>query len=642
MCGIAGFARLGARDDSSSILARMTGAIRHRGPDDEGFYEDERIALGHRRLSIIDLAGGHQPMSTEDESLWIVYNGEIFNHAELRGPLEQLGHRFRTRCDTEVILHSYEAYGCDCVNHFRGMFAFALWDRSRRRLFCARDRLGKKPFYYYFDGNLFAFASEIKALLEHPDISTSFEESVLPEYLSFGYVSEERTLFRGIHKLMPGHCLVLDCGGERPELEIRQYWDVPRPQSYDRGDDRAWIDECRDRLHEAVRTRLMSDVPLGVFLSGGVDSSTIAAVTTRMVPGPVQTFSVGYREGEHSELGYARQVANHLGTDHHEVLVDREGFFQALPRFIWHEDEPITWPSSIPLGFVAELASRRVKVVLTGEGGDELFAGYARYRHHLMNSRHLRWYRLAPLAVRRRIRSAIATTSLLNGDLRRKLGHTVVGRDADLGSLYLDNFYSALPEAAHARLFGPRSGQENFLAYWNAEPQPSLLARLLYADQKTYLVELLMKQDQMSMSASIESRVPLLDHHFVEFAARCPDHMKLRGGVGKYILRKVAEEYVPYDILYRKKMGFPTPIREWLLHPDSAWIYDMLTAPGGLLSSFVNRNALEQLLLRHRNNAEDATDVVWRLLNLQLWGDLFITGRALPEVFEAPAVRHSH
>ncbi|MCP5118597.1 MAG: asparagine synthase, partial [bacterium] len=285
--------------------------------------------------------------------------------------------------------------------------------------------------------------------------------------------------------------LTLDCREERPRVDVRQYWDVPRPQTFDQGDEQAWLDRCSARLHDAVETRLMSDVPLGVFLSGGVDSSTIAALMTRMVPGPVKTFSVGYAEGNYSELGYARQVSEYLRTDHHEILLNREGFFEALPRFIWHEDEPITWPSSISLGVVAGLASKHVKVVLTGEGGDELFAGYARYHLHLINHRLLRLYGYVPAAVRRRFRTAVATSPLLSANLRRKLGHTVLGRGPEIPSLYLDNFYAAFPGSARASLLPPGngSGQEAFLDYWSTEPQPSLLARMLYADQKTYLIE---------------------------------------------------------------------------------------------------------------------------------------------------------
>jgi len=643
MCGIAGFVKPDPSGSASAILERMTEVIRHRGPDDAGAYEDRFAALGHRRLSIIDLAGGHQPMANEDGSLWIVYNGEIFNHADLRGELERAGHRFRTRCDTETILHAYESLGPDCVTRFRGMFAFALWDRDRRILFCARDRLGKKPFYYFWNGRLFAFASEIKALLEHPEISPGLNEALLPEYLSFGYTSGEETLFAGIRKLMPGHWLALRPGDSGYVLEVRRYWDIPRYDRLDDGDEAAWIAECRRRLEEAVRTRLMSDVPLGVFLSGGVDSSTIAALMSRMAPGPIQTFSVGYREAPYSELEHARRVACHLGTEHHEVLLGREEFFELLPRLIWHEDEPITWPSSVSLYAVSRLAARHVKVVLTGEGGDELFAGYGRYRLHLWNSTWLRAWGLAPQPLRRWVRSVIETSPLLGADLRRKLGHTFLGRDGALESLYLDNFYSAFTPAEQQRLFqraidGAAPACANFLDYWRRDPQHSLLARMLYADQKTYLVELLMKQDQMSMATSIESRVPLLDHHLVEFAARLPDRMKLRGRTGKYILKKAAENLLPREILYRTKMGFPTPLRAWLGGAPGLSIREALLDRNGFLAAYVDRAALESLLERHRRGLEDATDRIWRLLNLELWGKIFLIGTLDPRAEHGEAV----
>ena len=297
MCGIAGFVTVRPMEPNRPLIERMTDIIRHRGPDDSGFYQDNWASLGHRRLSIVDLATGQQPMSNEDGGLWITYNGELFNHADLRPILEQAGHRYATRSDTEAILHAFEEYGPGCLDRFRGMFSFAIWDKNARRLFCARDRLGKKPFYYYWDGSLFAFASEIKALLEHPGISASFEESLLPEYLAFGYVSEERTLFSRIRKLMPGHHLTLDVSGERPALEIRRYWEIPEGAPVEKRDDQSWIRECRQRLEETVRMRLMSDVPLGMFLSGGLDSSAIAALMRRMFTGPVKTFSVGYQRG---------------------------------------------------------------------------------------------------------------------------------------------------------------------------------------------------------------------------------------------------------------------------------------------------------------------------------------------------------
>src|SRR6202522_323834 len=487
MCGVAGFATTEPGHPSPAVLGRMTDAIRHRGPDDSGSFQDEFASLGHRRLSIVDLALGSQPLCNESRDVWIVFNGEIFNHADLRPGLEQKGHRYATHSDTETIVHAYEQYGPDCVEKLRGMFAFAIWDRRQRTLFCARDRLGKKPFYYYWDGKLLAFASEIKALFEHPAISPTFNETLLPEYLTFGYCSGEETLFSGIRKLMPGHHLTLRLGDATAAPVIRQYWEIPEPGHVEERSDESWIAECRERLEEAVSTRLMSDVPLGMFLSGGVDSSTIAALIKRMASGPVKTFAVGYRETAYSELGYARQVADAIGTDHHEVTIDSEDFFQALPRPIWPEDEPIVWPSSVSLYFVSKLAAEQVKVVLTGEGSDELFGGYERYRYYLLNSRWVGAYKLLPGFVRNAIRSGIHHSPLLSGGLRQKLGHTFLGRGAELESLYLDNFYSAFsgPELAPLMKRSGDSPYASFLGYWN-QRGGSTLSRLLYADQKTY------------------------------------------------------------------------------------------------------------------------------------------------------------
>src|SRR5882757_5373746 len=424
MCGIAGFITTTPVSGGEAMLARMTDEIRHRGPDDFGYYHDSLAHLGHRRLSIIDVAGGHQPITNEDRTLWLTYNGEIFNHADLRPALEQAGHRYATRSDTETVLHAYEQHGPDSVKLFRGMFAYVIWDSQRQRLFCARDRLGIKPLYYYWDGRLFAFASEIKALLEHPSISPALQEELLPEVLAFGYSSEDRTLFRNIRKLMPGHHLVLDIKAPTPQLHIESYWDVPAPENIEDYDERGWIAETRRRLEETVRMRLMSDVPLGMFLSGGVDSSAIAAIIKRSTDGPVKTFAVGYQEAQFSELSYAAQVARAIGTDHHETVVGMDDFFTALPRLIWHEDEPITWPSSVSLYFVSRLAREHVTVVLTGEGSDEMFGGYARYRHYAMNERYLRLYGILPSAVRSLVRRRVTSTPLLNATLRRKLRHT--------------------------------------------------------------------------------------------------------------------------------------------------------------------------------------------------------------------------
>lgn len=643
MCGIAGFATVRPEIDKPGILDRMTGAIRHRGPDDSGFYRGEHASLGHRRLSIVDLALGHQPLSNETGDVWIVFNGEVFNHADLRPELERAGHRYATRSDTETIVHAYEQYGPAAVERLRGMFAFAIWDAKRKTLFCARDRLGKKPLYYYWNGRLFAFASEIKALFAHPAITPRFNRRVLPEYLAFGYVSSEETLFSGIRKLMPGHHLSLRLDEIRAEPEIHRYWEIPPFEQLpeDRGrSDESWIAECRSRIEEGVRTRLMSDVPLGMFLSGGVDSSTIAALIKRMVSGPVKTFAVGYREEQYSELKYARQVAETIGTEHYEVTLGMDEFFTELPKLIWHEDEPITWPSSVSLYFVSKLASEQVKVVLTGEGSDELFAGYERYRHYLWNERWLKRYRAVPAFARRAIRSAINEWPFIPGDIRRKVGHTFLGRGEEIESLYLDNFYSAFPEAELSKLLkhDGDSQYSGYLRHWNARPEASDLSRLLYADQRTYLVELLMKQDQMSMACSIESRVPFLDHPLVEFAARVPERLKLANGEGKYIVKKAAEGLVPHDILYRKKMGFPTPIRQWLRAEAANGILEGLLERDGFVAEYLHPEPVAKLMECHRGGTLDATDRLWRLLNLQIWGDLYFTGRRERAWETAPAV----
>jgi asparagine synthase (glutamine-hydrolysing) len=634
MCGIAGFVVVTPDSGHPSILRRMSETIRHRGPDDHGFYQDAHAFLAHLRLSIVDLAGGHQPMSNESGSQWITYNGEIFNHALLRPDLERAGHVYSTRCDTETIVHAHEEYGPDCVKLFRGMFAFAIWNTEKKTLFCARDRLGIKPLYYYWDRRVFAFASEIKALLEHPSISAEFEDSLLAEYLGFGYTSGDRTLFRNIRQLMPGHHLRLDLREARPEIEIHQYWDVPQPdenrQSVDCKSEREWVMETRRRLEETVRMRLMSDVPLGMFLSGGVDSSAIAALIKRNASGSVKTFAVGYEEARFSELSYAAQVARTLDTEHHEITVGMDQFFEQLPELIWHEDKPITWPSSVSLYFVSKLASEQVKVVLTGEGSDELFGGYERYRWNMLNQKYARMYCMFPGSLRAWIRNGIANTKLFHASARRKIGHTFVGRDSTVESLFLDNFYCAFSESAlRALMHGGASIYDNYLSYWNSRSQAPVLPRMLYADQKTYLVELLMKQDRMSMACSIESRVPFLDHQFLEFAMSIPDHLKIHGSTQKYVLKKAVEDLLPPEIIHRKKMGFPTPLRQWLMEPRAEALVNTLRKQDGLLAAYLDRGELDRLIEQHRTGLIDATDRLWRLLNLQMWGEVFITGTSL-------------
>ena len=631
MCGICGiFYPDRDRRVSSNVLAAMNQQIVHRGPDDGGFLVEENVGLAMRRLSIIDIRTGHQPIANENESVWIVYNGEIYNHQELRVQLEAQGHRYKTKSDTETIVHLYEQYGCDCVTHLRGMFAFAIWDRRNRKVFAARDRLGIKPFYYRFDGQSFLFGSEIKTILVHPGVHAEFNRATLGEYLAFGYVSGEDTMYSGIRKLLPGHTIELD---ERGKVEITPYWDLNVPAESDQKSRSHYVQSYREMLEGCVSSHLMSDVPLGVFLSGGLDSSAVAALTTKIRREPIETFAVGYGEEEFSELPFARRVAEHIGSKHQEVRLSREEFFKELPKLIWHEDEPIVWPSSVALYFVARLARERVTVVLTGEGSDETLGGYTRYAWTLMNSRMDHVYRsISPAFLRNLVRSAVQAGPL-GATLHRKLEHTFLVRDgSSWPSFYFDNFYSAFSDDEESQILteSARSqAADSYVAsmkYWE-HASGDLLHRLLYTDIKTYLVELLMKQDQMSMATSIESRVPFLDHEFVEFSTRVPGHMKLRNGEGKYIVKKAIEGLVPNEIIYRKKMGFPTPLRQWLMDPRARGLFEMLRAKDGLLASCVDAPALDSLLARQLAGREDATDRIWRLLNLQLWGDLFLTGK---------------
>jgi len=646
MCGIAGIVGLN-RDTqaNAAILRRMCGVMAHRGPDDEGIYSEGRVGIGMRRLSIVDLATGHQPLRNEDDSLWIVFNGEIYNHAALRETLIAAGHTYRTKSDTETIVHLYEQYGKDSVKHLRGMFAFAIWDRKRKALFIARDRLGIKPLYYTKTANEFLFGSEIKVLLEHPDTRPELNRAALPEYLAFGYLSGEETLYRGIRKLMPGHFLELNEAGE---IHIEQYWDVEtvvdepgKPESY-------YINAYRELLEGAVQSHLMSDVPLGVFLSGGLDSSAVAALMTKIRREPVETFSVGYAEQSYSELPYARTVARHINSIHHEVSVSSDDFFNALPRLIWHEDEPIAWPSSVSLYFVAELARQRVKVVLTGEGSDETLAGYSRYAFTLKNRAFDNIYRrVLPRSLRTGIRKFLGQSEWLNATARRKLSHSFLGTDGESWtSFYFDNFFSAFSENDQlelltknfAREFQPGAAYSNVMRVWERS-SGELLERLLYTDLKTYLVELLMKQDNMSMAASIESRVPFLDHVLVEWALRVPESIQIHGLAGKTILKKAMEGLLPESILYRPKLGFPTPWSGWLAGPRLDMIERLLVEPRSLERGFFERSAVERLFREHRAKYRDHYDRIWRLLNFELWQRVCLEGESRPQVEVRPEAK---
>jgi asparagine synthase (glutamine-hydrolysing) len=635
MCGIAGVVKF-AKDAKvdGTVLRQMCAAMVHRGPDDEGVYMKGRVGLGMRRLSIIDLATGHQPISNEDGTIWIVFNGEIYNHAVLRERLRARGHRYVTQSDTETIIHAYEEYGRDCVRHLRGMFAFAIWDGRKRRLFVARDRLGIKPLYYRATAESFLFGSEIKVILANPEVHAEFNRAALSEFLAFGYLSGQETFYDGVRKLMPGHILELDESGN---LRAEPYWDLSitadsasHPSSY-------YVRSYRDLLEQSVSSHLMSDVPVGVFLSGGLDSSAVAALMTKLRRAPVETFSVGYREESYSELPYARTVAKHLKSVHREVLLTGQEFFDTLPKLIWHEDEPIAWPSSVALYFVAQLARAHVKVVLTGEGSDETLAGYARYPLTLKNVALDRVYRgFTPSAVRRAIRQEIADSDWLNATVRRKLSHTFLALDGESWrSFYFDNFFSAFGARDQKELFteefarerGEHDAYRNVLEYWE-HSSGGMLQRLLYTDIKTYLVELLMKQDNMSMAASIESRVPFLDHELVEFATKIPTDVQLRGTSGKQILKTAMEDLLPHSIIYRRKLGFPTPWSGWLAGPRLDVIENMLLEPRSAERGFFKPTAIRKLFQEHRARYRDHYDRIWRLLNFELWQRVCLEGES--------------
>ena len=632
MCGIAGIVSadgLAAEDRDRAIA--MRDIIRHRGPDDAGLFVDDRAALAHRRLSIVDLATGHQPLANERDDVWVVFNGEIYNHARLRPELESAGHRYKTRCDTETIIHAYEQWGDGCVDRFRGMFAFAIWDTARRRLLLARDRLGIKPLYWARAGSRLLFGSEIKSILASGFVRAEANDAALPELLGTRYLSGTETLFKGIHRLLPGHTLAFENGN----VVIRQYWDVPsgqRDPDVDRMSDADAVDRFRALLEDAVRSRLMSDVPLGMFLSGGLDSSAIAALMAKMIDRPLQTFSVAFKERSFSELDYARQVSNAIRADAHEVVIDDKDFFGALPKLIWHEDEPIAHPSSVPLYFVSELASKHVKVVLTGEGSDELLAGYGKYPRALVNWRAASAYRAVPDALRGWIASSLVPQ--LPGRLARYAKRSFLTVPRTPEAMFFDNFAAiglhrqslllSAPIAAGAtpeRAYGPSR-----MYFDRPNGHSTMLDRLLYADLKTYLVELLMKQDQMSMAASIESRVPFLDHPLVEFAAALPPRMKLRGFTTKWILRDAVRTILPESILTRKKMGFPVPFALWMKGPWQSVARDVLLDRRTRERGIIEPHGVEQLIASHAAGVQEGGDAIWSLLNLELWYRTFIDG----------------
>ena len=630
MCGIAGIVAVDRLDhDAPARATRMRDIITHRGPDEAGLHTDAHAALAHRRLSIVDLSTGQQPLSNEDGSVWVVFNGEIYNHAEIRRELEAHGHRYRTKSDTETIVHAYEQWGDDCVERFRGMFAFAIWDAPKRRLLLVRDRLGIKPLYWTMAGDTLLFGSEIKALLASGMVEAVANHAVLPEVLSTRYTSGEETLFRGINKLLPGHRLVFEGGA----VGIQQYWDLPTRTDSPESPAASPVERFKELLEESVRLRLMADVPLGMFLSGGIDSSAIAAIMARMIDRPLQTFSVAFKDRAFNELEYAREVARSIGAVSHEIVIDDQDFFGALPKLVWHEDEPIAHPSSVPLYFVSALARQHVTVVLTGEGSDELLAGYGKYPRVAWNWRAGTVYeRMLPAAVRESIARGIVPW--LPRRLERYARRSFLTMDRSPEAMFFDNFAS-IRLADQQRLLAPayrpaasRTGAyASSLGYFNApNGNSTLLDRLLYADIKTYLVELLMKQDQMSMATSIESRVPFLDHKLVEFAATLPDAWKLSGFTTKRILRESMKGLLPASILNRPKMGFPVPFAGWTRGAWNGVARDVLLDRRSRERGLIDPVAVESLVRDHAAGRTEGGDRIWSLMNLELWHRTFIDG----------------
>jgi asparagine synthase (glutamine-hydrolysing) len=635
MCGIAGIAAADRlHPDETGRALRMRDILVHRGPDGAGLHAASRCVLAHRRLSIVDLEGGHQPLANEDETIWVTYNGEMYNHAALRAELEAKGHRYRTRSDTETIVHAYEEWGDDCVLRFRGLLASAIWYERGHRLLLVRDRLGFTPLYWALApatadrGARLVFASEIKSLLESGLVTAQENRRALAEVLATRYTSGADTLFAGIYKLLPGHRLVYEHG----TIRITQYWEVPTAADEDsspRVSDRDLVAQFRALLEESVRLRLMADVPLGAFLSGGIDSTAVTALMARQLDRPVETFSVAFDDRAFSELDYSRQAAHAVGARLHEVVVSDEDFFAALPRMIWHEDEPIAHPSSVPLHFLSRLARQHVKVVLTGEGSDELLAGYSKYPRALVNWTMGGVYRrMMPAVMRRAIASRVVPR--LRGVAGRYASRSFLAMEREPDAMFLDNF-AGMPLAVQRELLEPGVSAPHLayaasLEYFNAAPQTPLLDRLLFMDIKTYLVELLMKQDQMSMSASIESRVPFLDHHLVEFAARLPRRLKLGRLTTKRILREAMHGVIPPAILSRPKMGFPVPIARWTAGRWNGVARDILLDTRTRERGIVQAAAITRLLDDHRAGRRQAGDAIWALLNLELWQRTFIDG----------------
>jgi len=616
MCGIAGkfnFDR--SRPIDRDCLAAMTDAVRHRGPDADGFYIADGIGLGHRRLSIIDLATGDQPLANEDGTVWVVFNGEIYNFADVRVDLERAGHRFRTHSDTEVIVHAYEEWGERAVDRFRGMFAFALWDAPRRRLMLVRDRVGIKPLYYSVTASGVTFGSEIKSIVEDPDVPRDWSADALDAYLALTYVPSPRTIYRAIAKLPPGHLLIAEPG----RVSLRKYWDLTFTGDGDPARESDYLERLEALVTESVRLRLLSDVPLGAFLSGGIDSSTVVAAMAATCSTRVLTTSVGFDEQAFNELEHARVVARQLGCAQYEEVV-RPDVADLLPALAWHLDEPFADSSAVPTYYVSRAARRHVTVALSGDGGDEMWAGYARHRVERWESTARRW-----LGPGRHVAGRLAGGLPLALKGARSLRHLALS-PAD--ACARKHAYEQFERGARRRLYAADFANEvrdadpfaGFREAYDACASPDPLDRALYVDVKTYLVDdILMKVDKMSMAVSLEARVPLLDHKLIEFAATVPTSLKLKNGRSKYLLRRLLERRLPASIVDRPKQGFAVPVAAWLRGPLAPMVDDLLASGAMRERGVFNHRTIAAMWKEHRTGVRDHRHRLWSLVMLELW-----------------------
>ena len=629
MCGIAGKFNFDSElHVSPQLITAMLDSIRHRGPDDEGVFTSGPIGLGHRRLSIIDLGTGHQPLANEDETVWIVFNGEIYNYKELRSELLARGHTFRTQTDTEVIVHLYEELGEACVEKLRGMFAFAIWDARDRTLFLARDRVGIKPLYYSLTGRSIAFGSELKAILADPEITPECSPEMVDRFLTFYYMPGEETLLRNIKKLPPGACISVKDGNAR----IRRYWDLEfteRERTLRQAED-----ELVHLLEESVRMHMISDVPVGFLLSGGVDSTAMLCLAAQTTQQPLSSFTVGFSgNGFIDERPYAELAARTYGTDHYAITIGADDFQRFLPDYVWHMEEPVCEPPAIALYYVSRFASEHVKVLISGEGGDEAFAGYQNYRTMLWMER---FKKLVGQNLSHASRKGIgALNTLLQSD---RIANYVPLLSTEFDNYYYSRtstpyqFFNSHTEALYSAEFKNCAEKKVSLlginAHWENAPKSNLLSRMLYADTKTWLVDdLLLKADKMTMANSVELRVPLLDHRVLEFAASLPASFKVRGLTTKYIAKKVFQNRVPRAILQRKKAGFPVPYATWMRSELRSWVSDLLMDGGAFTTSYFDRIAIQNLLRDDCQTGRYSKEV-FSLVVLELWHRAFLPSRA--------------